>query len=34
MGALISTKGTERLANLFNKRFSDADAAGSWISTG
>lgn len=34
MGGLINTKGTQRLANLFNSRFSDLNSAGKWISTG
>jgi hypothetical protein len=34
MGGLINTKGTQRLANLFNSRFSNLNAAGKWTSTG
>lgn len=34
MGGLINTKGTQRLANLFNSRFSNLNAAGKWKSTG
>ena len=34
MGGLINTKGTQRLANLFNSRFSNLGTAGSWASTG
>jgi hypothetical protein len=34
MGALIQTKGTQRLANNFNSRFSNLATAGSWTSTG
>lgn len=34
MGALIQTKGTQRLAELFNSRFSDLSVAGIWRSTG
>jgi hypothetical protein len=33
MGGLINTKGTQRLANLFNSRFSNLNAAGKWTST-
>ena len=34
MGGLINTKGTQRLANLFNSRFNNLNAAGRWTSTG
>jgi hypothetical protein len=34
MGGLINTKGTQRLANLFNSRFSNLQTAGAWASTG
>lgn len=34
MGGLINTKGTQRLANLFNSRFSNLNTAGKWTSTG
>jgi hypothetical protein len=34
MGALINTKGTQRLANLFNSRFSNLNTAGKWTSIG
>ena len=34
MGSLINTKGTQRLANLFNSRFLSLTAAGKWTSTG
>ena len=33
MGGLIQTKGTQRLANNFNSRFSSLAAAGKWTST-
>ncbi len=33
MGSLIQTKGTQRLANLFNSRFSNLNTAGKWTST-
>jgi hypothetical protein len=33
MGGLINTKGTQRLANLFNSRFADLKAARKWTST-
>jgi hypothetical protein len=34
LGGLINTKGTQRLANLFNNRFSNLNAARKWTSTG
>src|SRR5271154_1021396 len=34
MGGLIQTKGTQRLADNFNSRFSNLAVAGAWLSSG